>query len=608
MKKKDLEKLINSQNIENKFNEINKKIDYSKYEKVPAKTRVFRVGFKHCLAGVFALLVLTLSSNYVYCSIHNKLIDKRIEEAYKSKLELKKVETIAEYNKALTSDVVSIKNSKLTPWVESLFEEMSPKNEFPPALSGGNDVNSGVIYQPEDNEGNNQISTNVQVKGIDEADVSKCDGEYIYAAYNDCVMIFDLNGNIVDQETYLENDTLKISNPNLYVEDENVIVTSEKFTRLYEFENNDLKLKYTFEYEDYLDSRLEDGNLYLIVRNQAQDKKDIDGDVYYTVGSKATARYEIYKYDLETNELKITTNLNTGNAILYMSNNHIYLATKIYYYAEGSSGYYVVTVASIFDKNLEPVGAIKLEGSVLNQFSMDEYNGYFRVVTTQEKRVANKMNHIAIYSLDSLKRVGFLGEGIGEDYQSVKSVSFSENKCHVVTYETKDPLYEIDLSDVTNPKIVSVYKAPGYSSYLQKFEINGEPYLFGLGYGDESYERKISIYKETEEGTVQIGEDFLMSTINITASNYDLILKDYNPSSFDHKALFVYEKDDVLYLGTKLEKDKYYIFKIDVNSNVVISNYCILESNDRYDDSRCYLIDGKLLITDYHDIVIYSFE
>lgn len=611
MKKKDLEKLINSQDIESKFDKINQKIDYSKYEKVPAKPSVFRFKVKHCLAGVFASFIVLLSANFAYCSIHNKMLDKRIEEAYKSKIELKKIESKEEYNKVLDSDVLSLVNGKKTPWINKIFMDTLP----PKASIGTNiNVNSTVLAPGASNE-ESQFSTNVQVRGIDEADVSKCDGKFIYAAYEDCIMIFDLNGDVVDQENYKvveEMDNYNVSNPQLYVEEENVILTSYKFTNIYEFENNDLKLKKTINYDEYLDSRLEEDNLLLIVRNDLEKEKEdkIDGSMYYTVGSNARAEYEIYKYNLDTEEMKTVTNLNAGSAILYVSKNNIYLATKVIYFVEDVEygGYYSATVASIFNKELEPVGAIKLEGDVLNQFSMDEYNGYFRVVTTSEKRIPNKNNHISIYSLETLERVGFLGENIGEDNQTVKSVSFNEDKCHIVTYETKDPLYEIDLSDVTNPRIVSVYKAPGYSGYLQNFEVNGESYLFGLGYGDESYERKISVYKETEEGTIQIGDDFVMSTINITNSGYDLILKKCNYSSFEHKALFVYEKDGILYLGSKIEKDKYYIFKIDVNSEDVIDVFISFEFNKDYVDSRCYLINEKLYLTTYHDVVIIDFK
>ena len=174
----------------------------------------------------------------------------------------------------------------------------------------------------------------------------------------------------------------------------------------------------------------------------------------------------------------------------------------------------------------------------------------------------------------------WIKENLGEGKQSVKSVSFNKDKCHVVTYEIKDPLYEIDLCDVTNPKIVSVYKAPGYSGYLKNFEINGESYLFGLGYLDDQCFTKISIYKETIEGSIQIGEDFVMSDIYVS-NEVDLHLKNFNRDEFlNHKSLFIYQEEDKLYLGWKVEYEKYYIFEISVNDEEKVSVYKVIDMKD----------------------------
>jgi uncharacterized secreted protein with C-terminal beta-propeller domain len=120
----------------------------------------------------------------------------------------------------------------------------------------------------------------------------------------------------------------------------------------------------------------------------------------------------------------------------------------------------------------------------------------------------------------------------------------------VVTYEQTDPLYEIDLSDPTNPTIVSIYKAPGYSSYLKNFEIAGKKYLLGIGYDDDLSTRKISIYLDEEE-TKQIGNDFLISYYEF--NGVDLLLDDIIHTNFDnHKALFIFNDGTYFYLGLKV--------------------------------------------------------
>ena len=78
-----------------------------------------------------------------------------------------------------------------------------------------------------------------------------------------------------------------------------------------------------------------------------------------------------------------------------------------------------MTVTSVFDHDLHPVAALRVKGSVLNQFSMDEYENYFRIVTTNTKADDEKLNAISIFDLENRTLVGYLDEGIGLDRQIV---------------------------------------------------------------------------------------------------------------------------------------------------------------------------------------------
>ena len=115
--------------------------------------------------------------------------------------------------------------------------------------------------------------------------------------------------------------------------------------------------------------------------------------------------------------------------------------------------YSYISTISIFDYSLNAVGTIRLSGSILNQFSIDEHNNYLRVVSTNTSMPVTKLNAISIYDLSTLQRVGYLDQDIGLGRQIVKSVRYDNDTCYVVTYENTDPLYEIDLTDVTAPKI-----------------------------------------------------------------------------------------------------------------------------------------------------------
>lgn len=117
-------------------------------------------------------------------------------------------------------------------------------------------------------------------------------------------------------------------------------------------------------------------------------------------------------------------------------------------------------------------------GSILNTFSIDEYNGYVRVAAQLD-------GHSCVYVFDgSLKVVGKVDKiAPGE---SIRAVRFSGNTGYVVTFYQTDPLFVLDLTDPTAPVIVGELKIPGFSSYLHPV---GENLLLGVGTGG------------TEEGT-----------------------------------------------------------------------------------------------------------
>ncbi|MDE7161333.1 MAG: beta-propeller domain-containing protein, partial [Anaeroplasmataceae bacterium] len=289
-----------------------------------------------------------------------------------------------------------------------------------------------------------------------------------------------------------------------------------------------------------------------------------------------------------------------SNSILYASENHFYIAASESIY----------TVISIFTFDLEPVGCVRVCGHVLNQFSMDEYNNTFRVVTTDTARNATELNAITIFDISkNYERVGYLDQGIGLDRQIVKSVRYDKNTCYVVTYQNTDPLYEIDCSDPTKPVIVSAYKAPGYSNYLHTFVVDGKEYVLGLGFTDSLINPKISVYENTSDGTTQIGKDFILVKV-LYMDEGDYVNSRLHSNMFsNHKALFFYEKEGKLYLGTKVADDAYLIFEIDVkNEDQVVSIYKEIELDKSHlSDSRAFLVKDNLYVTNEDTVKVVEF-
>ena len=129
-------------------------------------------------------------------------------------------------------------------------------------------------------------------------------------------------------------------------------------------------------------------------------------------------------------------------------------------------------------------GAVTMEsqgsvpGYVLNQFSMDEYNGYFRIVTTENvthyfngggiasAEQEKTRNHLFVLD-ESMNIVGSI-EDLARG-ESIYSARFMGDTGYFVTYRQVDPLFTVDLSTPSEPKILSELKVPGFSNYLHPF-------------------------------------------------------------------------------------------------------------------------------------------
>jgi len=119
----------------------------------------------------------------------------------------------------------------------------------------------------------------------------------------------------------------------------------------------------------------------------------------------------------------------------------------------------------------------EVPGTILNQYSMDEYKGYFRLATTQHGWWEGGEDSNNLYVLGSdLKIVGKV-EDIAPG-ERIYAARFLGDRCFLVTFENIDPLFAIDLTDPTNPNIVGELMLPGYSQFLLPYDEN---HLIGIG-------------------------------------------------------------------------------------------------------------------------------
>jgi uncharacterized secreted protein with C-terminal beta-propeller domain len=164
---------------------------------------------------------------------------------------------------------------------------------------------------------------------------------------------------------------------------------------------------------------------------------------------------------------------------------------------------------------------------VLNQFSMDEYDGYFRVATTTHGETTS--NHVYILDMD-LNIVGSLTDlAPGE---MIYSARFMGKRGYLVTFEMTDPLFVIDLKDPYNPRVLGELKMPGYSNYLHPYDEN---HLIGIG--KEAVEAKEGDFAWYQGIKIAL---FDVSNVNNPVEISTYIIGDRgtdSPVLYDHKAL-----------------------------------------------------------------------
>jgi uncharacterized secreted protein with C-terminal beta-propeller domain len=127
-------------------------------------------------------------------------------------------------------------------------------------------------------------------------------------------------------------------------------------------------------------------------------------------------------------------------------------------------------------------GSGEVSGYLLSEWSLSEYHGVLRVVSTEAPAWwgpgADTESFLTTLrqqdgALNQAGRVGELGKG-----DRVYSVRFVGDVGYVVTFKQIDPLYTLDLSDAAHPRVLGEVKIPGYSSYLHPI---GEDLLLGIG-------------------------------------------------------------------------------------------------------------------------------
>ncbi len=262
---------------------------------------------------------------------------------------------------------------------------------------------------------------------------------------------------------------------------------------------------------------------------------------------------------------------------IYCSENNLYLTHQRYSYrwggmdpaeVRGEKTWNVteITRVSVSGGKITPEATGEVPGYVKDQFSMSEYKGYFRIVTTADYGIpdgeyykSERSNNV--YVLDqNLEKTGEITHFAKDE--SVKSVSFAGDLGYIVTYVQTDPLFAVDFSEPSAPVILDEYKIDGFSTYMQKWD---DGHLLGFG---------LSTHVNEWGGEVRDG--------------YKLVMFDNsNPEKLDEDGIYKLLKDDFSlaeYADVKIsEEDKKYL-------------YGGLSSNAEYDRKQLIIAPEKNII------------
>lgn len=385
---------------------------------------------------------------------------------------------------------------------------------------------------------NDYSKTNTQVQGVDEADIVKTDGTYIYYLTNEKLTIINTENasqmkemstikfdeTFTPEEIFLNNDKIIVIGKRYeYDKTERKIGIDEDYlypnymdktytsAKLYNVKDKiNPTLERTVEVEgDYLTARMIGSNVYIASNKYmyyayicntykstelneddfkphyldtatSNETKSINFDcIYYIPEFEDTNYLNIVAFNITNNqEANVESYLGAGEEI-YASKENLYV-TKTKYDYERKNKTSITTEIYKFNLNNANCTFAKtgdVPGSVLNQFSMDECNGYFRIATTDSTSWNSESNTNNLYVLnENLETIGKI-EGLAKG-ERIYSVRFMGNRAYMVTFVETDPLFVIDLSNPTTPTVLGELKIPGYSKYLHPYD---ETHLIGIG-------------------------------------------------------------------------------------------------------------------------------
>jgi uncharacterized secreted protein with C-terminal beta-propeller domain len=387
------------------------------------------------------------------------------------------------------------------------------------------------------NQQSSYSTTNVQVAGVDEADTVKTDGQYLYVISQDYSAssqnnVYVLNANPQDAGVIAKipfGNNTDLAGMYLSQDGNTLVVLGSNYansifcpvpislpmipagspvpyyygfstygvsTFIYVYNVTDksspvLTYNYTMS-GSYFDSRMIGDDVYMVVSEPAElyNGTVVLPTVYNNAVASTIMPTSIYYTDTNDTYFTYTTfvGLNALDTSQAPSSMTVMMGGTSNMYVSQSNMYVTYPSQNGQDTDIYRIGINGLDltfqaeglvpGYIINQYSMDECNGYFRVATTTTSGSwlnQNEQNNLYVLNRN-LTVVGSL-ENMAPG-ERMYAARFMNDTCYLVTSNQTDPFFVIDLSNPQAPKVAGELQIPGYSSYLYPYDEN---HIIGLG-------------------------------------------------------------------------------------------------------------------------------
>lgn len=511
---------------------------------------------------------------------------------------------------------------------------------------------------------NSYSKTNIQEDNVDEGDLIKTDGSYIYrmtTSYDEKTYdsIYRLTIAQTDQgkldvlyntdlkellsitsddtidfhEFYLQKEQLFILYTKQHIED-NTARTQTYIAICNLKDKEHPKLTQNLSQSGYyVSSRISNGYLYTISNfneTSLQNKKQYEeyipsvngktiscDDLYYPDNILMDSTYVVTSLSLDDHsDFKDTKAFSSSSGDTYVSDSAIYL------YCTQYNDVTQTKISRIAYKNgtLTVGNSATVAGYFYDSFALSEKDGYLRMVATipadnislfrdlatekasTENTVTEDVN--ALYILDSDMNLVSKLTGIAPGEQ-IYSARFLGDMGYFVTYRNTDPLYSVDLSDPKNPTIVGQLKIPGFSNYLHAYD---DGILLGIG-------QDIDPSTQVSSG-IKLSMFDISDPENVTERNkYVIENSEFSPALYDHKAIMINTDDNIfgfVYTTYDSSTDQYgyYFATYTYDSKkgfVETARYRLNQKNEYdYDSVRGIYIGDYLYLSNNEQIVSYK--